>query len=77
MCDIQYERMSTPILLFSIYIQLFTGVVYDQRGSTSLQKFTSTVWDDLKFAKALNNVEMNFVRIKHRIDMTMDELIEG
>ena len=56
---------------------LIAGVVIDRRGTSSLQSFVTAVWEDLRFAKALNNVEMNFVRIKKRIDMTMDELIEG
>ena len=58
-------------------VYVITGVLAETRGPVSLISSVEVVWKDLHFAKALNNVEMQFVPVAQREHVTMDEMIGG
>jgi len=52
-------------------------VINEQRGSKSLQGFVSTVWEDLRYAKSLTGVDMQFSKIDRLEGLVMDDLVKG
>ena len=63
--------------MISDYLMLLTGIIEQPRGTSTLFAFVQSVWEELRVSRTLNYVDIDFVRIQSRQDMTMDLLVEG
>ena len=56
---------------------LLAGKIEQPLGTSTLFAFVQSVWEELRVNRTLNHVDIDFVRIQSRQDMTMDLLVEG
>ena len=46
--------------MISDYLMLLTGIIEQQRGTSTLFAFVQSVWKELRFSRSLNYVDIKF-----------------